>query len=116
MGQDLLTSNHLSISQTLQAEQSTQVIPLLAACKVWDILKWFEVSRSWFLRMNSLCAFSNILLIKIVSLLDITGMNKDPNTLSIAVLSYLVRRSLIPLTVLVFSFVIGGCKAFEALI
>ena len=55
-------------------KQSTQVIPLIAACKVWDRLKWFEVSKSWFLRVNILWLFSNILLMKMVSLLDTTGI------------------------------------------
>ena len=55
-------------------KQSTQVIPLIAACKVWDSLKWFEVSKSWFLRVNILWLFSNILLMKMVSLLDTTGI------------------------------------------
>ena len=91
-------------------KQSTQVIPLIAACKVWDRLKWFEVSKSWFLRINILWLFSNILFMKMVSLLDTTGIYKDPSTLSIAVLSYLVQRSTIPLIVVVFSFAFDKAK------
>ena len=99
----------------LIAEQSTQVIPLLATCRVWERLKWLEVSRSWFLRINILWLLSNILFKKLVSLLDTTGTNRDPNTLVIAVLSYLVQRSTIPLMVVVFSFVLGGYKVLEVL-